>query len=84
MADIEASRPTSTEGHLHDQDKGYETTKVRPENGISKTSSKFHKVLRLGRVEEHGIEPIPLAERTSTRYLNAFTVWFSMNANILP
>ncbi|TID04298.1 Purine-cytosine permease fcyB [Colletotrichum higginsianum] len=84
MADIEASRPTSTEGHLHDQDKGYETTKVRPENGISKTSSKFHKLLRLGRVEEHGIEPIPLAERTSTRYLNAFTVWFSMNANILP
>ncbi|KEY74675.1 hypothetical protein S7711_05428 [Stachybotrys chartarum IBT 7711] len=43
----------------------------------------FTKALRLGRVEQRGIEPLPLSARTSTRYLNIFTVWCSMNTNIL-
>ncbi|KAK1593547.1 NCS1 nucleoside transporter [Colletotrichum navitas] len=82
MADIEASRPTSTEGQSHDEEKGYDTTRIENDRGTIK--SLFHKALQLVQVEEEGIKPIPLAERTSTRYLNAFTVWCSMNANILP
>ncbi|WDK12985.1 NCS1 nucleoside transporter (purine-cytosine permease FCY22) [Colletotrichum graminicola] len=82
MADIEASRPTSTEEQSRDEEKRYGTTRIETDHAT--TTSLFRKALRLVQVEEQGIEPIPLAERTSTRYLNAFTVWCSMNANILP
>ncbi|KAK1973803.1 NCS1 nucleoside transporter [Colletotrichum cereale] len=84
MADTETSRPTSTEGQPHDEEKGYGTTKTKAVHGTTTSSNLFHKALRLVRVEELGIEPIPLAERTSTRYINVFTIWCSMNANILP
>jgi purine-cytosine permease-like protein len=43
----------------------------------------LHKALRMGRVEEKGIQPLPLEDRTSTRFFNIFTCWFSMNSNIL-
>ncbi|KAH6609130.1 hypothetical protein Trco_002476 [Trichoderma cornu-damae] len=45
--------------------------------------SLLHKVLRAGRVEERGILPVPVEERSSTRFFNIFTVWFSISANIL-
>lgn len=48
-----------------------------------KASSMFHKALRMGRVEEKGIQPIPVEERQMTRFYNIFTIWFSINANIL-
>ncbi|EFQ32902.1 NCS1 nucleoside transporter [Colletotrichum graminicola] len=41
------------------------------------------KVLMAGRVEEGGIQPIPLEARTNTKYFNAFTIWCSVNTNIL-
>ncbi|KAM7221161.1 Permease for cytosine/purines, uracil, thiamine, allantoin domain containing protein [Rhypophila decipiens] len=41
------------------------------------------KVVRFGRVEVRGIAPIPLKERTVTRTINVFTLWWSMNINIL-
>lgn len=40
-------------------------------------------VLAKGKVEGHGIVPLPIEDRTSTRYFNVFTIWFSMNTNIL-
>lgn len=49
----------------------------------SDEESLLHKVLRAGRIEERGILPVPAEERTSTRFFNIFTVWFSINANIL-
>lgn len=36
-----------------------------------------------GRVEVRGITPIPVKERTVTRTVNIFTLWWSMNTNIL-
>ncbi|KAH6989532.1 permease for cytosine/purines, uracil, thiamine, allantoin-domain-containing protein [Ilyonectria sp. MPI-CAGE-AT-0026] len=48
-----------------------------------KASSLFHKALRMGRVEEKGIQPIAVEDRQMTRFYNIFTVWFSINANIL-
>jgi len=42
------------------------------------------KALTVGLVEERGIRPVPLEERTSRRYFNVFTIWMSMNTNILP
>lgn len=48
-----------------------------------KAAALFHKALRMGRVEEKGIQPIPLEERTVTRFYNIFTIWASINSNIL-
>ncbi|KAL7796699.1 permease for cytosine/purines, uracil, thiamine, allantoin domain-containing protein [Trichoderma ceciliae] len=57
---------------------------VREKDGQqSDDESLLHKVLRAGRVEERGILPVPVEERSSTRFFNIFTVWFSINANIL-
>ncbi|PTB37594.1 uncharacterized protein TrAFT101_005526 [Trichoderma asperellum] len=57
---------------------------VREKDGHqSDEESLLHKVLRAGRIEERGILPVPVEERTSTRFFNIFTVWFSINANIL-
>lgn len=43
----------------------------------------LHRILSYGRVEERGAVPVPFEERVSTRYFNVFTIWFSMNVNIL-
>lgn len=48
-----------------------------------KAAALFHKALRMGRVEEKGIQPIPVEERTATRFYNIFTIWASINSNIL-
>lgn len=37
----------------------------------------------LNRAEARGISPVPLEERTETRTVNVFTLWWTMNANIL-
>jgi hypothetical protein len=42
------------------------------------------KLVKFGRVEIRGIAPIPVEERTVTRTINIFTLWWCMNANILP
>lgn len=58
----------------------------RPRSSSSSSSSRssmLHKVLRMGRVEENGIRPLPVEERRNTRFFNIFTVWFSINSNIL-
>ncbi|KAJ0346676.1 hypothetical protein COL154_008455 [Colletotrichum chrysophilum] len=42
------------------------------------------KLMSLGHVEVRGIAPIPVEERTVTRTVNIFTLWWCMNANVLP
>lgn len=57
------------------------------EKGSSRRPSEsrftLQKILRYGRVEARGIEPVPFDDRTSTRYYNIFTIWTSINSNIL-
>ncbi|KAM3561481.1 hypothetical protein ARSEF4850_003191 [Beauveria asiatica] len=55
----------------------------RPSSVSSSLPCAFQKILRYGRVEARGIEPIPLEERTSTRYYNIATIWTSVNTNII-
>jgi len=43
-----------------------------------------HKAMLFGRVEVRGIAPIPVMERTSEKTVNVFTLWWSINFNILP
>ncbi|KAJ2896705.1 Purine-cytosine permease fcyB [Zalerion maritima] len=61
-----------------DQDRDMEQGHARPSK-----RAVAHRLLTYGRVEERGAVPVPLEERTSTRYFNVFTIWFSMNVNIL-
>ncbi|KXX76532.1 Purine-cytosine permease fcyB [Madurella mycetomatis] len=44
----------------------------------------LRKAAAFGRVELRGITPIPVQERMVERTINVFTLWWSMNANILP
>ncbi|KJZ73449.1 hypothetical protein HIM_07243 [Hirsutella minnesotensis 3608] len=46
-------------------------------------SGLLRRAMRLGRVEENGVRPLAVAERRNTRFFNIFTVWFSINSNIL-
>jgi len=43
----------------------------------------LRKAITFGRVEVRGITPIPVKERTVTRTVNIFTLWWSMSTNIL-
>lgn len=44
----------------------------------------FYKAASFGRVELRGVQPIPIEERTETRFVNIFTLWWCMNSNLLP
>lgn len=58
-------------------------TSDAPDSRLAAAFDKIERVLRMGRVEAKGIQPVPLEERKNTRYWNIFTVWCSMNTNIL-
>lgn len=74
--DAEKAVPAQTVPPQVDQDDHSDTESI-------KAAALFHKALRMGRVEEKGIQPIPVEERTVTRFYNIFTVWCSINSNIL-
>ncbi|KAG5826885.1 hypothetical protein H9Q74_003011 [Fusarium xylarioides] len=40
--------------------------------------------LRRWGLETRGMQPVPIQERTDTRFINIFFMWFTMNVNILP
>lgn len=55
----------------------------RGDGRAQKAYEKLQKLLSMGKVELNGVEPVPRHERTSKRYWNIFTVWCSINSNIL-
>lgn len=48
----------------------------------SKPLSWWKKLVSLG-VEERGITPVPVEERTSDRFINIFSIWFTMSVSPL-
>ncbi|KAB5533494.1 NCS1 nucleoside transporter [Coniochaeta sp. 2T2.1] len=56
---------------------------AQPRTSKSSATRLLNEVLARGKVEGHGIVPLPVEDRTATRYFNVFTMWFSMNTNIL-
>lgn len=60
------------------------TTNDGPVAGWTRIRDLAHKAIVFGRVELRGVAPIPVEERTVDRTINIFTLWWSMNANILP
>lgn len=78
-----SDKPNNTGSDDDEKRHEAETEVLERQSSLSSANSLLHKALRLGRVEENGIQPIPLEGRNSTRFYNIFTVWFSMNATIL-
>ena len=64
------------------RDDDYKTPDV-PDSRLAAAFDRIERVLQMGRVEAKGIQPVPLEDRKNTRYWNIFTVWCSMNTNIL-
>jgi hypothetical protein len=79
--DLETGKSTAPPVINDDKERGAETSATARSSNVA---GLVHKVLNAGRVEERGIQPLPIEERTSTSYFNTFTIWCSMNANILP
>lgn len=50
----------------------------------SRFSETLDKALKASSVEIRGILPVPLHERTSRRYSSFFTLWTTLNINLLP
>ncbi|KAK1984197.1 NCS1 nucleoside transporter [Colletotrichum cereale] len=81
MADTLGSRD-GRQGH--DDKQTRENLSVSQLPADSRHDKSFmRRILMAGRVEEGGIQPIPLEARTNTKYFNAFTIWCSINTNIL-
>lgn len=82
--------PTGASGK--EQCRAGDPSACRSDNGrgcrkFSKFSHRFppllQKLLRGSRIEENGIRPLPLEERKEQRFFSIFTIWFSINSNIL-
>ena len=90
-ADLEHGAPGNpsdaalkTPGHEQRDDGVFAGSKEPQVNTrAQKAYEKLERLLSMGRVELKGIEPVPREGRTSRRYWNIFTVWCSMNSNIL-
>ncbi|KAK1995037.1 NCS1 nucleoside transporter [Colletotrichum falcatum] len=81
MADIQEShdgRPGHDDKHTSE-----DVNAPRPPEASRHGMSFVRRVLMAGRVEEGGIQPIPLEARTNAKYFNVFTIWCSCNTNIL-
>lgn len=56
---------------------------VSSSDALRQNSTRLRKLLRRSRIEENGIRPLPVEERKERRFFNVFTIWFSINSNIL-
>ncbi|KAF8434519.1 purine-cytosine permease [Boletus edulis BED1] len=65
-----------TDEERRDANKAYTSTPLRFLHRITALLAHYG-------VETHGIAPIPVEERTETRWYQMFFVWFSVNMNIL-
>ncbi|KAG5979135.1 hypothetical protein E4U55_005537 [Claviceps digitariae] len=63
------------------------SAKGRSSNNFHEILTHFHpllqKFLRGSRIEENGIRPLSVEERKEQRFFNIFTIWFSVNSNVL-
>jgi hypothetical protein len=81
------------DGNSVDAEKGLPSTLdievVDIESGLENdilphTARSFWKKLSHWGIEIRGILPIPAEERMNTRYINIFSMWFTMSVNTLP
>lgn len=82
MADVEQGGLFPAEHGKAGRDHDFKASD-EPKSRFAVAFEKIERVLRMGRVEAKGIQPVPIEDRKNTRYWNIFTVWCSMNTNIL-
>jgi hypothetical protein len=58
-----------------------DSAEQRHPRGIAQLWSKISSLLS---IEEQGNEPIPIHQKNDRRYWKLFTLWFSMNFNLIP
>ncbi|KAF7196684.1 Purine-cytosine permease fcyB [Pseudocercospora fuligena] len=44
----------------------------------------WNKLLSLEAIEQEGVRPVPVSERTNIRVIGIFTLWFTLSTNLLP
>jgi len=87
IADPEKADPSPSNSHRrHDStNTGHMPSPLESGHSTRSSLSSFlSKAARLGRVELRGIAPIPVEERKVKRTVDVFTLWWCMNADILP
>lgn len=65
------------------QERQHDAHSASDSDAESGRGKRLHSILKSGKVEQNGIVPIPPEDRTSTRFFNIFTVWASVDSNIL-
>ncbi|KAH7018157.1 permease for cytosine/purines, uracil, thiamine, allantoin-domain-containing protein [Microdochium trichocladiopsis] len=89
---------TGSPSQAADPEKGLEATSKTTKNNNNTTTDAsddgsvsgspftrtLDKVLKVSSVEIRGVLPVPLHERTSRRYSSFFTLWTTLNINLLP
>ncbi|KAK4239680.1 permease for cytosine/purines, uracil, thiamine, allantoin-domain-containing protein [Achaetomium macrosporum] len=60
-----------------------QTAPASPNDRWARTRELLRKAATFGRVEVRGITPIPVVDRNVDQTVNVFTLWWSMNTNIL-
>ena len=68
---------------VNDPERSPGAEEAPPAGRWARTRDLLNKAAAFGRVEVQGITPIPVKERTVERTVNIFTLWWSMNTNIL-
>ncbi|CAK3873936.1 cytosine-purine permease [Lecanosticta acicola] len=53
----------------------------RPRDGNSKF---WDRLTKTANIELKGVQPVPIEERTSRKTFEIFTLWFTLNTNLLP
>lgn len=67
-------------GMMVDSNSGSQTAE---EKGSIRSHDWKQRLLTWG-VEIRGITPVPVEERTDTRFVNIFSLWFTMSVTLLP
>jgi hypothetical protein len=85
VTDIEAmpTQQVTAEGP-HEKKKDPVEIEMDTPSGKGKMKALLSKLASQGTVELRGSAPVPYEERTVTRYLDIFSIWFCMSCNPLP
>ncbi|KAI0010740.1 permease for cytosine/purines, uracil, thiamine, allantoin-domain-containing protein [Xylariaceae sp. FL0662B] len=87
-----------TQGSQHGEDRPVpdnklgDVEKASGQNDVTETKRNilrtarelFFKAISAGPVEERGVLPVSLEDRTATNYSSFFSIWICMNINLLP
>lgn len=85
LKDLEANQELHISEHARNNTENGESTSVSTaRNAKTGVFSRWYKRVLDAGVEENGVRPVPIEERTQTQHSNLFTVFFTCLLCILP